>query len=116
MAAEPQLTEDQVHKNLCEDSEYAKKYGFIGENFVKNQSGRIHDDSPQLDLRSIMMYPSTAAAKDGCPQDKMACPLLKYPPPEYQFGNVKIPELIQSNRSPSDGDIAWLKQYYPHEN
>lgn len=116
-AAEPTLSDDQIHNSLCDNEDFAVKYGFLGFQCVKNQRGRIGDDSPKFDVDSIMMYPSWGFAddEDACGNDKMKCPLLKYPPSEYQFGDVRIPERIEDPEGPSAGDIAWLKQYYPPE-
>jgi hypothetical protein len=116
MAAEPQLSDSEAHTKLCEDYETARKYKFTGYNYVKNPHRKIHDDSPQLDLNSIMMYPSDGYSKGGCsPQNKDACVLLQLIPFGNQHGQAKIPELIYWKGRPSDGDIAWLKQYYPAE-
>ena len=84
---------------------------------MKNQRGRVGDDSPNFDVDSIVMYSSWGLAEDedACEKDKTKCPLLKYLPPEYQFGDEKIPEMIEDPEFPSAGDIAWLKQYYPLE-
>ncbi|KAF3033988.1 hypothetical protein E8E12_005366 [Didymella heteroderae] len=105
----------QIHTSLCEDRGVAEKHGFVGSHFAKNAHGRLHDDSLRFDFDSIMLYPSDVVARHGCPRDKWKCPLLKYPPPEYRFGDVGIPELIEDPEGPSAGDVVWLKHCYPAE-
>jgi hypothetical protein len=105
----PTAQDDEIHRHLCEDSEFAHESGFDGAEFAKSKYPV--DDSSAFDLDSIMLYGSTVFAnKDQCPQDPKACPLLKYDPP----GQLVITSFCQHNQIPSDGDAAWIKKWYPH--
>ena len=45
-AAEPTLSDDEIHNSLCNDDRSANKYGFLGSQYVENQRGRIGNDPP----------------------------------------------------------------------
>lgn len=106
------LTEEEAHTKLCEDLAFAEKHDFRGAEFVKNPQGKIHDDSGGFDPDSIMLYPSSGFANPACDTDKTKCPLLKL---VKINGEVVGTNRILENVVPSDGDVAWLKTWYPAE-
>ncbi|KAF9691533.1 hypothetical protein EKO04_010351 [Ascochyta lentis] len=106
------LSEAEAHTKLCEDRTFAVKHDFFGSEFTKNPAGKIHDEPGGFDLDSIMLYPSYGFANPSCDADKTKCPLLKLVKANGQVvGTERIPE----NTVPSDGDITWLKTWYPWE-
>ena len=105
----PTAQDDEIHRHLCEDNEFAQASGFDGDQFAKSKYPV--DDSSGFDLDSIMMYGSNVFAnRDQCPLDPKACPLLKYDP----LGQIVTTVLCQHNLVPFDGDVAWIKKCYPH--
>jgi hypothetical protein len=66
-AAEPTLSDEHIHDSLCKIKDFAVKYSFLGSQYVKNQDGRVGDDSPKFDVDSIMMYSSWGVCeRRGC--------------------------------------------------
>jgi len=107
--AHPTMQDDEIDQHLCEDNEFAHRFDFDGTEFTK--SPWPTDDSPAFDVNSIMLYDSTVFAnRPQCPQDPKTCPLLKYDPP----GQYETTSDIFTNHVPSDGDVAFIRRWYPH--
>jgi hypothetical protein len=108
--------ETNVPTRLCEDQAFALRYGFDGSQYIKNAgyvdfAGRF--DEGKIDLGSVMMYPSNAFANPECSPMKMeACPLVA-------IDRINAKEVgtswIYANVAPSNGDVAFVKEWYPWE-
>ena len=105
------LAQNDAHTKLCEDRTFAEKYNFMGSQFTKNPQGKIHDESGGFDVNSIMMYDLSVFSNPTCDKDKSKCPLQKLVSVNREIvGTNRIIE----NTVPSDGDVAWLKMWYPY--
>jgi hypothetical protein len=106
--------EKAVESRLCEDKAFAEKYGFDGAQFTKNAgksdiAGRL-DEGP-FDFGSIMMYPSNAFSNPDCKPDNIdKCPMVQI---DKVNDKVTGTSWIHTGEVPSQGDIAFVKKWYP---
>jgi hypothetical protein len=113
------VSEAVARNKLCDDTAFAQKYDFWGWAFTKNDRHSTDPgvlDEGEFDVNSIMLYSSTAFAGKSSLCElapslwKDACPLLKW----TKVNGVKVgTELIHEKMDVSDGDVRWVKKYYP---
>ncbi|CAO2651370.1 Nn.00g039400.m01.CDS01 [Neocucurbitaria sp. VM-36] len=103
-------------KELCENKLFAQRYGFVGTAYTKNdiypRIPKILDDG-EFDYHSIMLYPSNAYAGPKCQgsiDNLDACTMVAL---DKINGKVVSKSFIHTNMVPSEGDVAFIKQYYP---
>ena len=102
---------------LCDNKKVAEKYGFDGSQFTKNhemgeEAPGIFDEG-SFDRGSVMLYPSNAFSKSECsPSNMDACPMVAI---DKVNGKETGKSWIYANVAPSNGDVAFVKKWYPWE-
>lgn len=79
------LSKDEAHDKLCDDQTFARKYGFHGVQFTKNDALSTNqaawggfDEPTGFDTDSIMLYSSFAFSNVlACGLDWNECPLVQ---------------------------------------
>jgi hypothetical protein len=103
-----------AHLDLCENTNFARKYGFKGSQYTKDNqfargvsSGTL-DEPSGLDLDSIMLYSSAGFADARCANDESFGVLMKI---NWVNGQNVGSSKFEQQSVPSARDAAFLKRY-----
>lgn len=105
-----------IRQNLCDDFLFAAKYGFMGTAYTKNDRYKNIPfilDEGEFDYQSIMMYPSNAYSGPECQgtiDNLDKCVLVAL---DRVKGVVRSKSFMHTNLDPSQGDVEFVRRYYP---
>lgn len=108
------MSTDAIEWKLCNEKEFAQKYNFDAQWFLKYHDGTTTNEPGGFDVDSITMYGSESAGLIGdCNEHLENCVMAKYSVVNGRVDKSAPLQRLFMNSFPSDGDARFVMRYYP---